>query len=334
MSTNIIDLENDIKNQKLHSIYVLYGEEEYLKQEYFKKIKKIFGETSLGINYIQLDETNIETLITNIETLSFGYEKKLIVIKNSNIFKKDTKSPMKEKFKQYIIENMEIINESCVIVFIEDTVHKMDLYKTVEKNAIIIELKELKPNEIKTRLKKICSMYKVNISDDCIIYLIENAGTKMQTLINEIRKLIEFAGEGGEIKKEDIDKLTVKEVQAIIFDLTDCLGEKNTEKSLQILNNLIYNKEPLQKIIITLYNHFKKIYLTKLAIKEQKDIVQALSLKPNQVFLVSKYKKQASYFEEKEIENIIKELINLDYESKNGLIDLEIGLKSVLCKNC
>lgn len=334
MSTNIIDLENDFKSQKLHSIYVFFGEEKYLQEEYLKKIKKIFGETSLGINYILLDENNINNLISDIETPAFGYERKLIIIKNSGLFKRDTKSPMKDKFKKYIAENMEIINEACVIVFIEETVHKMDFYKAVEKNAIVIETKELKPNELKARLKKICYMYKVNISENNLSYLIEVAGTKMQDLINEIRKLIEFAGEGGEIQKEDIDKLTIKDMQAIIFDLTDYLGVKNTEKALEILDNLIYNKEPLQKIIITLYNHFKKIYLTKLALIEKKDIAEALSLKPNQMFLISKYRKQSEYFTEKEIKKTLEELIKLDYESKNGLMDLEVGVKAILCKNC
>ncbi len=334
MSTNILDLENDLKNQNLHGIYVFYGEEKYLQQEYLRKIKKIFGELSLGINYILLDENNIDTLISDIETPAFGYEKKLIIIRDSNLFKKDCKSPMKEKFKKYVSENMDIINEAVVIVFIEETVHKMDLYKTVEKNAVIIETKELKPIEIKNRLKRICAMYKVQISDQNLNYLIETAGTSMQDLINEIRKLIEYAGENGEIKKEDIDKLTIKEIQAIIFDLTDYLGTKNTEKALEVLNNLIYNKEPLQKIIITLYNHFRKIYLTKLALKERRDLVEVLSLKPNQVFLTTKYRKQAEYFKEKEILQILKELIDLDYKSKSGQIDLDIGLKTVLCKNC
>lgn len=334
MSTNILDLENDLKNQNLHGIYVFYGEEKYLQQEYLRKIKKIFGELSLGINYILLDENNIDTLISDIETPAFGYEKKLIIIRDSNLFKKDCKSPMKEKFKKYVSENMDIINEAVVIVFIEETVHKMDLYKTVEKNAVIIETKELKPIEIKNRLKRICTMYKVQISDQNLNYLIETAGTSMQDLINEIRKLIEYAGENGEIQKEDIDKLTIKEIQAIIFDLTDYLGTKNTEKALEVLNNLIYNKEPLQKIIITLYNHFRKIYLTKLALKERRDLVEVLSLKPNQVFLTTKYRKQAEYFKEKEILQILKELIDLDYKSKSGQIDLDIGLKTVLCKNC
>ena len=334
MSTNILDLENDLKNQNLHGIYVFYGEEKYLQQEYLRKIKKIFGELSLGIKYILLDENKIDTLISDIETPAFGYEKKLIIIRDSNLFKKDCKSPMKEKFKKYVSENMDIINEAVVIVFIEEIVHKMDLYKTVEKNAVIIETKELKPIEIKNRLKRICAMYKVQISDQNLNYLIETAGTSMQDLINEIRKLIEYAGENGEIKKEDIDKLTIKEIQAIIFDLTDYLGTKNTEKALEVLNNLIYNKEPLQKIIITLYNHFRKIYLTKLALKERRDLVEVLSLKPNQVFLTTKYRKQAEYFKEKEILQILKELIDLDYKSKSGQIDLDIGLKTVLCKNC
>ena len=112
MSTNILDLENDLKNQNLHGIYVFYGEEKYLQQEYLRKIKKIFGELSLGINYILLDENKIDTLISDIETPAFGYEKKLIIIRDSNLFKKDCKSPMKEKFKKYVSENMDIINEA------------------------------------------------------------------------------------------------------------------------------------------------------------------------------------------------------------------------------
>ena len=48
----------------------------------------------------------------------------------------------------------------------------------------------------------------------------------MQDLINEIRKLIEYAGEGGTINKADIDLLCTKQTQAIIFNLTDYLGKK------------------------------------------------------------------------------------------------------------
>ena len=156
----------------------------------------------------------------------------------------------------------------------------------------------------------------------------------MQDLINEIRKLIEYAGENGKIKKEDIDKLTIKKLESVIFDLTDSLGKKDTKTALTVLQNLIYEKEPLQKILITLYNHFKKIYLTKIAMKENKNVAQSLNLKPNQTFLVKKYQMQAKYFKENELKIILQSLRNLDYKYKIGEIDLQVGLESILCTYC
>ena len=83
-----------------------------------------------------------------------------------------------------------------------------------------------------------------------------------------------------------------------------------------------------------LYNHFKKLYLCKEAVKLNKDVVTALNLKPNQTFLVTKYKKQVSYFKGNDLKNILEELVNLDYNSKIGNIDAEVGLKSILCRFC
>ena len=38
------ELEKELKEEKLNSVYVLYGEETYLLETAVKKIKKIFGE--------------------------------------------------------------------------------------------------------------------------------------------------------------------------------------------------------------------------------------------------------------------------------------------------
>ena len=77
--------------------------------------------------------------------------------------------------------------------------------------------------------------------------------------------MIEYAGENGTIKQEDIDKLSIKKIESVIFDLTDNLGKKDIASALEVLHNLIYEKEPLAKILVTLYNHFKKLYITKMA---------------------------------------------------------------------
>lgn len=331
------NLEKELKQGKLNSIYLFYGEEKYLLENTVKKIKKLFGELVLGINYIQINETNINNLISDIETPAFGFDKKLIVIKNAGLLKKERKANSKgnnelqKKIAEYIEKNINIINSTTVLIFIEDDVSKCELQKIIEKNGVVCNFELLKPIDIKRKIKSICNSYEVNIDDKTLQLFIETCGTNMQVLINEIRKLIEYAGSGGTITKESIDKLSIKEFDSVIFDLTDNLGKRNIREALEILKKLIYNKEPIQKILITLYNHFKKIYLTKLAMEYRTDVLNVLKLKPNQTFLVSKYKKQAEYFKTNELRNILGELINLDKNYKSGLIDINIGLEAILC---
>ena len=337
----IEELEKDLNNGNLESIYFLYGEEQYLLETIVNKIKKIFGECIKGINYILIDDTNINNIISDIETPAFGYEKKLIIVKNSGILKKEGKrknaelAKIKERLNTYLKENIEIIKHSTIIVFIEEeTETKQELYKTIDKLGIICKFDFQNLLQLQKRLKGTCNAYGVKISDSNLKYFVECAGTNMQNLINEIRKLIEYKGNGGEITKEDIDKLTIKKLESVIFDLTDNLGKKETTKALEVLKNLISQKEPLQKILITLYNHFKKIYITKLSERYGKEITASLQLKPNQIFLVNKYKMQSKYFKEKDLKNILQDLRDLDYNYKNGLIDLQIGLEAILCRYC
>ncbi len=336
------------------AIYLMYGEETYLLEARIKKIKKEFGEQILGINYIQIDETNVDSLIANLETPAFGFPKKLIIAKNTGLFKKEKKSasktskvkeekkkaktqkemPIQEKIANYLQTNQKELNETVDLIFIEQEVEKNSLYQVIEKIGEVKEFALLKLPELITNLKKICNAYKVTIDDASAKYLVECSGTNMQDLINEIRKLIEYKGEGGSITKEDIDKLCIKQIQAIIFDLTDNLGKRDIKSALEVLHGLILNKEPVQKILVTLYNHFKKLYIIKIAESYGKDVATAMNLKPNQMFLVTKYKTQARYFEKQELRDILEELVNLDTNYKTGLIDLEIGLEAILCNYC
>ena len=329
--TTVENLEKELKEQKLNSIYLLYGEETFLLETCLKKMKNIFGELIPGINYIKIDENNVNSIVSDMETPAFGYEKKLIIARDTGLFKKDGRkkiqanSEIVNKINTYIEQNIDTINESVVLIIVE---------QEVEKNGVVCNFEELKPNQISTRIKSICNGYKVNIDASTIQYLIEQVGCNMQDVINEIRKQIEYSGEGGTITKETIDLLCIKKIDSIIFDLTDNLGKKNIAKALEVLNGLLYNKESIQKILVTLYNHFKKLYLVKLCERYNKNITEALNLKPNQTFLVSKYKGQANYFKEQELRKIMEELINLDSNYKIGLIDINIGLESILCRYC
>lgn len=237
----IENLEKELNSNSLKNLYLLYGEELFLLENILKKIKNIFGECIKGINYINIDDTNISELISDIETPAFGYEKKLLIVRNSGILKKEGKrkntelSNLREKISSYIKENIDIINDSVVLVIIEEDIdNKQELYKIFDKFGVVCNFEYQKPIQIQKRLKAICNAYHVDIDDSSLKYFLEVCGTNMQELINEIRKLIEYAGNGGKIEKIDIDKLCIKKLETIIFDLTDNLGKRRHKEHCKI----------------------------------------------------------------------------------------------------
>ncbi len=234
-------LEKELKEDKLNFLYVLYGEEIFLLENAVKKIKKLFGETVVGINYVELDDENIiNSLMPEIQTPPFGFEKKLIIIKNSGLFKKETKKKvaglkeLRDNLEKYLKDNIEEIKENLLLVFVEDNVEKLNITKTAETlGGKICEFELQKPFQIEKRLEAICKGYKVNVEPGSIKELIEISGTSMQELINEIRKLIEYAGENGTITKASVKALAIKTLDSNIFDLTDNLRKEEHTKVIR-----------------------------------------------------------------------------------------------------
>ena len=385
----VSNLEQQLSKKILQPVYVFYGEEKYLIENNINKIKKIFGTLQEGINYCTFDATNIDNIISEIETPCFGYERKLIIVKNANLLSKKTskkntaksskddeldnnenmtktskiekneKDSISSKLAQYMEENFKTIQESVILIIVEDKIDKCTLLNTLKKfensiaaseqdikgenilsnsnftcgnKVMICEFQKLKLNELVNWLKKVCDLYKVQVEKSTLEYLVETSGTSMQNLLNEIRKIIEYVGEGGKITKKEIELLAIQEVDNIIFNLTDNLGTKNIKNALDILHDLIYMKEPLQSIMINLYRHFKKLYYVKISEKDggTQNIAEVLDLKPNQMFLVSKYKRQATFFKEEELRKFLKGMLELDESYKNGNIDLLIGLETLI----
>ncbi len=311
-------------------VYLLYGEDNYLKNEFVKKAKKNFGELQLGINYIQIDESNVNNVISDIETPAFGYERKMIIVKNANLMQK--KNAISDKLSDYLNDADKQTLDSIELIIVEDSVEKNALFNTISKIGMIKEFNEQKIGQLITKVKSISAAYGVQIQENVAQYFIECTGTNMEDIINEIRKLIEYAGKGGTITKEDIDSLTIKKSESVIFDLTDNLGKKNIHEAINVLHDLIYAKEPVQKILVMLYNHFKKLYIVQLS--KGQNVAQNLKLKPNQTFLVSKYQNQAKFFTQDEIRNLLNEFMYIDEASKSGNLDINVGLESVLCRYC
>lgn len=323
------------------NLYLITGEEAYEKQEKLEQIKKDFGECVKGINYIVLDKTNINNLEDEINTYPFGYSQKLIIVK---IDKKEKTSDNAENTSES--ENAEGIEEKndwltpsleeslkkledVTVVLFGDIKKTTKIYKLVQKYGECIVCEKKKEYDLLTWSTKIFKENNIEINNSDINYLINICGTDKLMLKNEIDKLIDFSFESKKITKEDIDLICIRTSDVIIFDLTDSIGNKNIKNALNMLNELIENKEPIQKIVIMIAKHFKSLLVAKIAIMENRNVLDELATKSP--YAANKYKAQSKSFTIDELKEKVLQFSKLDIDSKTGKIDLKIGLEKIIC---
>ena len=316
----------------MERFYLITGSETYEKGEMLEKIKQNFGTIEEGINYIVLDKESVSNIEIEASTVPFGYSKKLIVVKyDHEKTGKDTEKDSKaETISETMIEMFASFNNSVCVVFIGDFSIKSKIYQFVEKNGKCFVFDKKKESELISWGKEQFAQNDISISNGDIAYLLDICGTEKQILMNEIDKLSAYAMQSKKISKEAIDLLCIKSSEMIIFDLTDSLGSKDIKKSLQILQELIDNKEPLPKILVMVAKHYKSLLVTKITLKRGGNVLSELDTKST--YAANKYKTQARLLEESQLVTMIQKLAKLDVDAKVGKIDLKIGLEKLICE--
>ncbi len=309
------------------NLYLITGDEIFEKEEMLEKIKSRYQKLMRGINYIIIEKENIRDLEKEINTYSFFSTQKLIIVKLSQ----KTTAEQEEEKVEWFTEDLEAmlrkLSDVCV-VFYGDIQKRSKLFKFVQTYGECIVCEKKKDYEVLTWSASLFKANDICISNADISYLISLAGTDRLTLKNEIDKLINYASETKKIEKNDIDASAIKTSDVIVFDLTDNLGNKKIGSAINSLNELIQNKEPIQKIAIMIAKHFKTLLVVKMAMANHKTVADELTTKST--YAINKYINQSKYFSISELAKVVRELAKLDIDSKTGKIDLKVGLERVI----
>ncbi|MBQ9267615.1 MAG: DNA polymerase III subunit delta [Clostridia bacterium] len=305
-------------------LYLLSGDDQYEKEKYLEKIKENFGDLKKGINYILLDKDNLYLLEQELSTYSFFSPEKFILVKMPKKTKEDT--GYKEWLTDDLLKLLEEDLGNLFVVFLEEGSSKSKLASVVQKNGKWLNFEKNKRENLTTWVMQICKENNIVMQGKDVQYFLEVCGTDKQVLYQELKKLMDYSGEKSIIDKEVIDKLCIKASETIIFDLTDALGKRNIKYALKCLDDLLENKEPLQKIMIMITKHFKMLLLARIALNENKSIVKELG---TNAYAAKKYTEQSRNFSEAELFQIFDDLAVLDADSKVGKIDLKIGMEKI-----
>lgn len=327
-------LKDQLKNNNIGTLYLFYGEEEYLKKYYLEQIeKKLIDDAMREMNYTLLDgKVSVNDIISNCCNMPFFSEKKVVLVKNSGLFKptkkeaeekpsKASKSAKKATPTEELMDFLKEIPEHACLVFYEAEVDKrLKLLDVLKKQGVVVEFELQKPAELVKWVVKFFKSEKKEIMQETAAYFVENSEQTMTEMMNEMKKLLLFCNLKETISLEDIKTICTRSIHGRIFDLMDAIVEKNSSLAIKLLDDMIMMKEPIQKILFMIAKQFRQMYEIKL-LKESGaspgDAASKMSIPP---FTATKLFKHCSPFTKEQLSRALNLCLEMDEGIKTGKI--------------
>ena len=315
-------LKKNISEQNMLPVYILFGEDGYLKRNYTEKISKNIASDDDVFNYCRFGgDCDLQEVYDAAMQLPFMADKKCVILDDYD-FEKCSKNDFER-----LCTLLSDMPDTTVAILRFDNVEiearKSSKFKKIvaaaeKSGGMAFQLDHRKTPELVKMLVSGAAKRGCNMEASAARYLVETAGEDINLLQNELNKLC-FYSKTNPITKETVDKVSVKTVEASIYNLSKNILNGDVANSLSVLDELFFMK--IEPIIIlssvsSVYVDIYRVYTAKSQGFSASDVVKTFDYK-NKAFLVDKAEMNLRKFDAKKL--------NLSF---NALVEADRGLKS------
>ncbi|MFQ5835516.1 MAG: DNA polymerase III subunit delta [bacterium] len=249
----------ELEQRRIAPAYLFEGEEDYLKEEALKKLKeRIILPDYEDFNYEKLSAFNVPAtqIVESVSTLPFKGKHRLVVV--------DAVDKWSEKDQRILASYLKNpVKSSCLVCLGGKFDRRRKLYQEFQKNGKIVSFYPLWDEEIVDWIQERIKKGGKEIKPEALFYLKERIGNDLQSLSQEIEKLIIFTHPARIIQKEDVEKVVGEGKGLGVFDLTHAVREKDLARALPILSQLLERGEAPLRIHSLIVHEIRRLLRIK-----------------------------------------------------------------------
>ncbi len=254
-------LKTAIKAKTLARLYIFYGEENFLLRHYLEQIRKILlDELTESFNYHRFtNETfQVQGFSDAVENLPMMAQHTLVQVDDIDLFK------LGEADREKIAQVLSDVPDYCTVIFTYETTpwkpdkRQKKLWDAIERHGETVEFAKQEQRDLIAWVTRHFAARGKRISNDLCAYLIEITGGTMTALSSEILKICAYSG-AEEIHRTDIDAVTEPVLDAVVFQMTDCLSQGRHGQALEKLQILLKMQQEPIAILGAVGSHFRRI---------------------------------------------------------------------------
>jgi len=358
--TAIDALAGEIREDRLAAGYVFYGEEDYLAEEFIRKLRKALISPDaqiFGLERFDLGQVHWPEIIDTARTAPFFFSPWRIVVarivedkgegKEAGVSKENSKklsSPDEKILREYFRSPA---SRTVLVVVIVGRVKKthplVKFFDSLRQAAVVlIEVKRLKQGDLSAWMAQRLASWGKSATPDALARLEEVTGSDLRRLDHEIEKIAAFAADRKTINLEDILQVCDWTKSFIEWDLAEALKRGDQRRSLLTLNRAFQEGEKPERIIHVLANFFRDLLLAKLWLREGHDRKEIFAFLKPQIkefwnLYAIEFKALFSLLEKLSLEEIlwaVRELGKIDLSMKSVDVSVEPLIERFVVEYC
>ena len=253
-----------LKSEGPKCLYLLWGPEDYLRELYLQNLKELCvpdGEDSFSYKRMDGPDLDLRELAAAIDAIPFMTERSFVEIRGVDLNK------LKESDElQRLLED---IPDYCTVAFVQSAAYEIDgrlkLIRFLKENAVELKFSEQTQDALVKWIAKRFSAYGKRVELQAAQHLIFVSGDLMNRLIPEIEKVAAYA-KGDVVSVADVDAVAHHLPEAVVFEMTDHLSCKEYNAAMEVLNELLSDKnnEPIA-ILAVIGSQMRRLYTARVA---------------------------------------------------------------------
>lgn len=277
-------LKQDLSQGRPGRLYILYGEETYLRDHYLGKLKELLVSGGMGtfnLHELKAGETSPRALEEAVDCLPVMGERTLVLVTDYDLYKAGEKD--REEYARIFSQ----LPDYCCVVFLYDLLEykgdaRTKLAGAVKRYGTVVNFVRQDQGDLVDWVRRRFHALGKEIDSKLALDLIFLCGDLMTNLVGEIEKIGAYA-KGKRITPADVEAVATPQLDAVVFRMTDAIGEGNFDRAMAVLGELYQMQEPPIRIMWSLGRQMRQIYSARLAWEERKgtDFVASLwGIKP------------------------------------------------------
>lgn len=319
-------LNEEIKTGQLKQVYLLYGEEAYLRSQYRDKLKTaLLGDGDpMNCHYFEDKDISVGEVIDLAETMPFFAPRRVIILENSGFFAHGG-----EQLAEYLAAPA----ETAYFVFVEPAADKRSrLYKAISTKGRAIEFKTQDEAVLKRWILGFLKKENKNITERDLNLFLEMTGMDMENIRGELEKLLCYCMNRDVITAQDIEEICTRQVSNQIFDMVSAVALKQQKRAMDLYYDLLTLKEPPMRILYLITRQFNML----LQVKELKNKGCDANVIGEKVglagFIAKKYIAPAAKFKETELRAAVRDCVEAEEAVKTGRMNDIMSVELLIVK--